>query len=393
MKNLLLIVLILVQSTSSAQVREPVVDELIPIVRIAPQFPRKAFMSSISGWVKVKMMVNARGSVDDAVVVDARPRHVFDREATRAALKFKFKPRIVDGVPVKAEATQTFEFEYPYPDQVSHDDKSKLINLMQEPIELMQPVYSQVILADSVRIKSRIKAKKVTAIDFMYTDDLLSFDSQPLFWQHQEVDKQNIDAFADKLAERTTFVMNQYQQHPGIFNRFHTIYQAQNHPPELLSKVNYQPLNEYTVYSQERFKMTIDQQGRVTEWKSLSDKKWNNEPRLNERMDDFLSGLIFLPAVKKGQPVEDKITIEFTTVNVSFFDVINESLVQNKQHVSDSNWVKLRMLRGEDGRLLDIGSLASSDDQFANQVMNEFTTTSSEHGEKRSQHQTVIIRE
>ena len=86
---------------------------VIPIVRIAPQYPRKALMAKIEGWVKVKFTITPSGTVSNPEVVDAKPKRIFDREAIRAILKFKFKPKVVDGVGVEQVATQTIEFELP----------------------------------------------------------------------------------------------------------------------------------------------------------------------------------------------------------------------------------------------------------------------------------------
>lgn len=86
---------------------------VIPIVRIAPQYPRKALMAKIEGWVKVKFTITPSGTVSNPEVVDAKPRRIFDREAIRAILKFKFKPKIVNGQGVEQVATQTIEFELP----------------------------------------------------------------------------------------------------------------------------------------------------------------------------------------------------------------------------------------------------------------------------------------
>jgi len=86
---------------------------VIPIVRIAPQYPRKALMAKIEGWVKVKFTITPSGTVTNPEVVDSKPGRIFDREAIRAILKFKFKPKIVNGVGVEQVATQTIEFELP----------------------------------------------------------------------------------------------------------------------------------------------------------------------------------------------------------------------------------------------------------------------------------------
>jgi len=86
---------------------------VIPIVRIAPQYPRKALMAKIEGWVKIKFTITTSGTVSNPEVVDAKPKRIFDREAIRAILKFKFKPKVVNGVKVEQIATQTIGFELP----------------------------------------------------------------------------------------------------------------------------------------------------------------------------------------------------------------------------------------------------------------------------------------
>ncbi len=86
---------------------------VIPIVRIAPQYPRKALMAKIEGWVKVQFTITPGGTVSNPTVVDSKPKRIFDREAIRAILKFKFKPKVVNGQQVEQIATQTIEFELP----------------------------------------------------------------------------------------------------------------------------------------------------------------------------------------------------------------------------------------------------------------------------------------
>jgi protein TonB len=84
--------------------------DVIPIVRIDPQWPREALLNGIEGWVKVEFTILADGTVTDPVVLEAEPRRMFDRNALRAILKWKFKPRIIDGKPVERRATQVIEF-------------------------------------------------------------------------------------------------------------------------------------------------------------------------------------------------------------------------------------------------------------------------------------------
>ncbi len=85
--------------------------DIIPLVRIQPQYPRQAAISRIEGWVKLEFTITPLGTVKDPRVLEAKPPRVFDREAIRALLKWKFKPRVVDGKAVDRQATQTIEFK------------------------------------------------------------------------------------------------------------------------------------------------------------------------------------------------------------------------------------------------------------------------------------------
>ena len=58
----------------------------------------------------MEFTITEAGTVKDPRVIDADPPRVFNREALRAILKWKFKPRIIDGVAVERPATQTLDF-------------------------------------------------------------------------------------------------------------------------------------------------------------------------------------------------------------------------------------------------------------------------------------------
>ena len=85
--------------------------DIIPIVRIEPSYPRDAAMRGIEGYVKVMLTILPDGSVGDAQVIEADPPRIFNREAIRAVLRWKFKPRIVDGQAVSRQAEQTIAFD------------------------------------------------------------------------------------------------------------------------------------------------------------------------------------------------------------------------------------------------------------------------------------------
>lgn len=84
--------------------------DIIPLVRIQPQYPQRAALAQIEGYVVVEFTITETGSVTDPKVIEAKPSRVFDREAIRAILKWKFKPRIVDGQAIARRATQRLDF-------------------------------------------------------------------------------------------------------------------------------------------------------------------------------------------------------------------------------------------------------------------------------------------
>jgi protein TonB len=84
--------------------------DVLPIVRINPQWPRKALVEGIEGYVVVEVLIGVDGSVRGVVVIESMPKRLFDRNVIRAVLKWKFKPRIVNGVPVERKAIQKLDF-------------------------------------------------------------------------------------------------------------------------------------------------------------------------------------------------------------------------------------------------------------------------------------------
>jgi protein TonB len=92
------------------QVDKTAEGDIIPVVVIRPIYPRDAAMAGIEGWVQVEFTITESGTVKDPRVIDARPPRVFNREAIRAILKWKFKPRVVDGVAIERRATQIIDF-------------------------------------------------------------------------------------------------------------------------------------------------------------------------------------------------------------------------------------------------------------------------------------------
>lgn len=74
--------------------------EQTPIIKIFPTYPVQAARDGVEGYVCLTLSINVLGSVEDVVVTDASPKRVFDREATRAVRKWKYKPKVENGVPL-----------------------------------------------------------------------------------------------------------------------------------------------------------------------------------------------------------------------------------------------------------------------------------------------------
>ena len=78
-----------------------------PLVRVNPDYPRRALERSIEGWVHVRFTITAAGTVKDLVVVDAEPKGVFDEAASKAVLRWRYNPRVENGVAVERVGAQT----------------------------------------------------------------------------------------------------------------------------------------------------------------------------------------------------------------------------------------------------------------------------------------------
>lgn len=80
--------------------------DYLPIVRVAPVYPARALSRGLEGYVDMSFTVTTAGTVRDPIVIFATSS-LFIRAAERAVLKFKYKPRVVDGVPVDVAGVKT----------------------------------------------------------------------------------------------------------------------------------------------------------------------------------------------------------------------------------------------------------------------------------------------
>ncbi|MCF8473196.1 MAG: energy transducer TonB [Emcibacter sp.] len=87
--------------------------DYLPIVKVAPIYPRRAAERGLSGYVILEFTVTKLGTVTDVKVIEST-NSVFDSAAVKAALKFKYKPKVVDGEPIDVAGVLhkiTFELE------------------------------------------------------------------------------------------------------------------------------------------------------------------------------------------------------------------------------------------------------------------------------------------
>ena len=101
--------------------------DYLPIVKVQAQYPRRALSRRMIGWVILEFTVTEQGTVSSPFVVENcgliflprrsaecvdSPNSIFDSAATKAALKFKYKPKVVNGKPVATAGVRnkiTFE--------------------------------------------------------------------------------------------------------------------------------------------------------------------------------------------------------------------------------------------------------------------------------------------
>lgn len=85
--------------------------EPVLIKTVQPRYPTQARRANQEGWVVVSYNIDTDGNVNGVKVLDAQPRHMFDREAVDAVERWKFKPATRNGVPVEANRQQRIVFK------------------------------------------------------------------------------------------------------------------------------------------------------------------------------------------------------------------------------------------------------------------------------------------
>jgi len=97
------------QTAQAAPVRETSTPAVL-IRSVNPRYPTQAQRARIEGFVVLSFTVNAEGGTSKIKVIEAQPRHVFDRAAIDAVDRWKFKPATRNGEPVESTVTNRINF-------------------------------------------------------------------------------------------------------------------------------------------------------------------------------------------------------------------------------------------------------------------------------------------
>jgi protein TonB len=97
--------------------------EYMPLFAVQPQYPRRAQERGTEGFVIISFTIIEQGSVENVIVIEGkcgdinnpevvlRDCTIFNNSSLRAAAKLKYKPKIVDGNPVKVDGV-AYRFRY-----------------------------------------------------------------------------------------------------------------------------------------------------------------------------------------------------------------------------------------------------------------------------------------
>lgn len=81
--------------------------DVIPLVRVNPDYPQRALSRGLEGWVQVQFTITPAGTVKDAIVVAAEPADVFNEAALKAIERWRYNPKVENGASVERVGVQT----------------------------------------------------------------------------------------------------------------------------------------------------------------------------------------------------------------------------------------------------------------------------------------------
>ncbi|MYA29666.1 MAG: energy transducer TonB [Gammaproteobacteria bacterium] len=87
--------------------------DYLPIVKVAPMYPRRAQSRGLEGHCDLQFTVTPLGTTADVAVIECTSS-LFERASVQALLKFKYKPRVVNGTAIAVPGLRhriTFQIE------------------------------------------------------------------------------------------------------------------------------------------------------------------------------------------------------------------------------------------------------------------------------------------
>lgn len=81
--------------------------DVVPLVRINPDYPQRALSRGLEGWVQVQFTISETGAVINPIVVDSMPKGIFDDAALKAIARWRYNPKIEGAVAVQRVGVQT----------------------------------------------------------------------------------------------------------------------------------------------------------------------------------------------------------------------------------------------------------------------------------------------
>lgn len=86
-------------------------QQLLPLYREEPRYPKRALKRKVEGYVVLRFNINEQGKPTNIQVVEASPKRYFEREAKRALKEWKYQPEKLDGV-IVAMSSQVVKLEF-----------------------------------------------------------------------------------------------------------------------------------------------------------------------------------------------------------------------------------------------------------------------------------------
>jgi protein TonB len=88
--------------------------DVVPLVRVEPQYPMSAKQRGVEGWVELRFTITKAGTVANIVVTASNPGTIFNKSAVNAVSKWKYNPKVKNGTAVdRPGVRQRIKFELP----------------------------------------------------------------------------------------------------------------------------------------------------------------------------------------------------------------------------------------------------------------------------------------